>query len=137
MKTKYTKAQERNLMARAEHYRTIDEIRKANTSQGKFEQSFKHYDWHDDFEESQVGSVDNNALALMGRRDFALKSPADIVQYRLDFAYGTGLLARKRPALLAVLLAALAGISWRDLGIPKRTFNHQLKKLENFLAHLS
>ena len=30
--------------------------------------------------------------------------------------------------------AVLEGKSWREMGIPKRTFNWRLKKVENFLA---
>lgn len=136
MKPKYTRKQEQNLVRRAERFRTIDEIRKMNTRQGKFERSFLHYDWTDgDFEQNRSFAVDNSKAALLGRRDFWLRSPADIVQFKLDFKYYHALLKRTNRKLHFVFLAVCCGFSWQDLNMPKRTFNWALKKLEIFLAH--
>lgn len=129
----YTKSQEAHLLRRAEKYRTIDEIRKMNTKQGKFERSYLHYDWHDDFEESRCDSVSNDALPLVGRRDMSLKSPADIVQLAHDFDYFEDLLKRTNPKLHQVFQAVFYGDDWRDLGMSESSWFFLLEKLEAFL----
>ena len=133
----YTKTQEKHLLNRAERYRTIDEIRKMNTRQGRFERSFHHYDWHDDFAENDALNVSNDtALAILGRRDFSLRSPANQVQFNLDFEYFDAMIKHNHPELYDVFQAAFCGRTWQELSMPKRTFNWKLKKLENILAHL-
>jgi hypothetical protein len=135
MKPKYTKKQEQNLFRRAERFRTIDEIRKANTRQGKFERAFLHYDWaNDDFEQNHIFEVDNSSLALMGRQDFSLRSPSDIVQFKLDFEYYYNLLKRTNRKLHFVFRAVCCGFSWQDVGLPKRSWWNYFEKIENILA---
>ena len=130
----YTTTQEKHLLNRAERYRTIDEIRKMNTRQGRFERSFHHYDWHDDFAENDALNVSNDtALALLGRRDFSLRSPADHVQFNLDFEYYEELLRRTDKLLLAVFQAAFYGFSYRDIGMKKDSWRRKLQQIEKIL----
>ena len=134
MKPKYTKKQEQNLVRRAERFRTIDEIRKMNTRQGKFERSFLHYDWtDDDFEQNRSFEVDNAKAALMGRRDFWLRSPADIVQFKLDFKYYDALLKRTNRKLHFVFLAVCCGFSYCELGIPASNWYFFIDKIVSLL----
>ena len=130
----YTKSQEAHLLRRAEKYRTIDEIRRANTKQGKFERSYLHYDWHDDFEASHIDNVDNDSLSLAGRRDFSLRSPAEQAQFNIDFEYYEEKLGRIDTWLLIVFRAVFYGYSWQDIGLPKRTWWNYFEKIENILA---
>lgn len=134
MKT-YTKIQEKHLLNRAERYRTIDEIRKMNTRQGKFERSFLHYNWtDDDFEQNRIFEIDNSKAALMGRRDFSLRSPADIVQFNLDFEYCEDLLAKTDTWLLIVFRAVFYGFSYGDLGIPASSWYFFIGRIERLLG---
>ena len=79
---------------------------------------------------------DRALLAILGHRDFSLRSPADITQFNLDFEYYDAMIKYHYPEFYSVFNAAFYGLSWQELGIPKRTFNWKLKKLENILAHL-
>ena len=131
----YTKSQEAHLLRRAEKYRTIDEIRRANTKQGKFERSYLHYDWHDDFEASHIDNVDNDSLSLAGRRDFSLRSPAEQAQFDLDLEYYETLLAKTDTWLLIVFRAVFYGFSYRDIGIKKDTWRRKIEQIEKILRH--
>ena len=64
------------------------------------------------------------------------RSPADQVQFNLDFEYFDAMIKHHHPELYDVFQAAFCGRTWQELSMPKRTFNWKLKKLENILAHL-
>ncbi len=78
--------------------------------------------------------MDNSGVAMMGRRDFTLRSPADIVQFDLDFEYYEARLRQTDTWLLVVFRAVFCGFSWQDLGIPQTNWLRWLKKVENILA---
>ena len=121
-------------LKRAEHNRMVDEVRHDQTRQRTFERAFLHYDWTaDDFEQSRAFQVDNTGAELMGRRDFTLRSPADIAQFGLDFEYYETRLRQTDTELLMVFRAVFYGFSWQDLGMDKMQWSRCLKKLEKFL----
>ena len=124
-------------LRQAEHNRKVNEIRHDQTRQRRFERAFLSCDWDEDFDQHRIFKEDNASSSLLGKRDFSTLSPAAITSFNLDFEYFEQLLARTDTSLLAIFRAVFSGLSWQDLGIPKRTFNWKLKKLENFLAHLA
>ena len=125
-------------LRRAEHNRKVDEIRHDKTRQRQFERSFISIQAMDEIDpdKNAAASATNDDLFAIGRRDFSLRSPADITQFNLDFEYYDAMIKYHYPEFYSVFNAVFYGLSWQELGIPKRTFNWQLKKLENILAHL-
>ena len=121
----YTKEQESHLLKRAEKYRTIDEIRKMNTLQGKFEHSFQHYDAFSDIDPDQNKFLQTPSLAL---------SPAQATQLKLDFLYFAHLFRRTNHTLYRVFIGVFYGYTWRALGMPKRSWWNYFEKIENILA---
>lgn len=121
-------------LRRAEHNRQVDEVRHDKTKQRQFELAFAHYDWEEDFEQHRIFEVDNSGLALMGRRDFSLRSPSEQAQFNLDFEYYEELLARTGSWLLIVFRAVFYGFSWQDIDLPKRSWWNYFEKIENILA---
>ena len=120
-------------LRRAEHNRQVDEIRHDQTKQRKFELAFAHYDWEEDFEQHRIFEVDNSGLALMGRRDFSLRSPSEQAQFNLDFEYFEEKLKHTDTSLLLVFRAVFYGFSHRDIGIKKDTWRRKIEQIEKIL----
>ena len=76
---------------------------------------------------------DRALLAILGRRDFSLRSPADQVQFNLDFEYYEELLRRTDKLLLTVFQAAFYGFSYRDIGMKKDSWRRKLQQIEKIL----
>ena len=120
-------------LRRAEHNRIANEVKHDKTRQRQFELAFFHYDWEEDFEQHRIFEVDNSGLGMMDRRDFSLLSPADQVQFNLDFEYYEELLRRTDKLLLAVFQAAFYGFSYRDIGMKKDSWRRKLQQIEKIL----
>ena len=120
-------------LRRAEHNRIANEVKHDKTRQRQFELAFFHYDWEEDFEQHRIFEVDNSGLGMMDRRDFSLLSPADQVQFNLDFEYYEELLRRTDTTLLAVFQAAFCGFSYRDIGMKKDSWRRKLQQIEKIL----
>lgn len=128
---------EQAYLKRAKRNRQIDEARHEKTRQRQFELGFLSLQELNELytDKNAHTSATNDNLLAIGRRDFSLHSPSEITSFNLDFEYYENLLSKTDISLLTVFRAIFSGLSWQDLGMPKRTFNWQLKKLENFLAH--
>ena len=120
-------------LRRAEHNRQVDEVRHDKTKQRQFELAFAHYDWEEDFEQHRIFEVDNSGLAVMGRRDFSLRSPAEQAQFNLDFKYFEEKLKHTDTSLLLVFRAVFYGFSWQDFDMCKMYWCRCLKKIEEIL----
>ena len=128
-----------NYLKKAECNRMIDEARHEKTRQRQFENSFVHYDAFtqlddDDSEHCRVVYADANLLESIGRRDITHNSPARRAQLNIDFEYFEAKLKRTDSTLLCVFRAVFYGYSWRDLGMPKRTWWNRIEKIERILA---
>ena len=123
-------------LRRAEHNRIANEAQHDKTRQRKFELSFLSIQAMDEIDPDKnlAASATNDDLLAIGRRDFSLRSPADQVQFNLDFEYYEELLGRIDTWLLIVFRAVFYGFSWKDLGIPQTNWLRWLKKVENILA---
>ena len=123
-------------LRRAEHNRIANEVKHDKTRQRKFELSFLSIQAMDEIDPDKnlAASATNDDLLAIGRRDFSLRSPADQVQFNLDFEYYEELLGRIDTWLLIVFRAVFYGFSWKDLGIPQTNWLRWLKKVENILA---
>ena len=122
-------------LRRAEHNRKVDEIRHDKTRQRQFERSFISIQAMDEIDpdKNAAASATNDDLFAIGRRDFSLRSPADQVQFNLDFEYYEELLRRTDKLLLAVFQAAFYGFSYRDIGMKKDSWRRKLQQIEKIL----
>lgn len=101
----------------------MKELRHDRTCQGAFEKSFLSLD--------ALADIDPDKNALLVDRSLA---PDLAVQLKLDAAYFREKLRREHIRLYWVFDAVFKGLSWRDLGIPKRTWWNRIEKIENILA---
>ena len=118
-------------LRRAEHNRKVNEIIHDKTKQRQFERSFISEEIDPD--KNAAASATNDDLFAIGRRDFSLRSPADQVQFNLDFEYYEELLRRTDKLLLAVFQAAFYGFSYRDIGMKKDSWRRKLQQIEKIL----
>jgi hypothetical protein len=126
---------EKNLLRRYEKFVRCNEYWHDQTKQREFERSFESRDMEESEAAIKGANAANEVLASVGRRDISLRSPADIVMFRLDLEFWEEVLRRDRDKrLLHVFRAMMYGLTCEEFGVPETTFRRLRKKVENILA---
>lgn len=117
-----TMTEAREYCLRLERYR---ERSWRKTNQGKFEFGFSSFD------ELVAGSADPSKLPALSDGG---KGVERIVSHG-DLADDEACLERLPPKDRDFVKAVLSGKTWRQMRIPKRTFNYRLEKIRKNLRH--
>ena len=126
---------------RAEDCRTAEEARawclnaerdrerkRRETGQGAFDAAMLSLDAHmETFDDpSKIAAFSDGGAGAAAIRDGGADAPADVIDEAL------GLLPERDREFAQ---AVLDGKSWREMGMPKRTFNWRMKKVCSLIAH--